>query len=467
MGKNYAQDIAVKSAMEKMKQARARLVLNHLFFGSAAISLKFEENPNRKTASTDGKHLYFNPEFIQNESISEVEFVVCHEVLHCIMLHPLRKQNRDHKLANMAMDYVINGILKRSGILFDEKRWLYDPKLSAREMSWEMVYEILKKQQGNNPGPTGDPGPGKGKKGDPQDGNGKGQSNGQDQDQDEGEDGDGAAAPGEGEDGPEGDSNGSGDDPGDLKGEGKGNGKGSAPPEKWEMGEVEDAKGDDGGPLSESEKSQLEQDWKITASRALQAAQGCGKAPDGMERILADMIIKKRDLEDVLKDFVVKVLQGDYSYRKPNKRHIIHDIYMPSVEGDSIPEIVMIMDTSGSIGDEQVAYFQAKFNSVMSEFNTKIHVLYVDSKLVDGGEFDQSDLPVVLKPIGGGGTDFRPPFKYMEKEGIEPTCVIYYTDGDCNDFPEPPDFPVLWAIYGREREVPFGEVVNITPEDRL
>jgi len=71
-------------------------------------------------------------------------------------------------------------------------------------------------------------------------------------------------------------------------------------------------------------------------------------------------------------------------------------------------------------------------------------------------------LPIKLNPVGGGGTDFRPPFEYLESEDIIPAAAIYLTDGECYSFPEEPDYPVMWIIDNkRTADPPFGEVIRI------
>lgn len=422
--------MVITQGLDRMKQARARLVLNQLFFGSASMGLRFVVDEKCQTAYTDAKIIGFSPDYINSLNLEHVETLICHGTLHAIMLHPLRLRGRDHKLANMAMDYAVNGICRRAGLKL-HPNWLYDDKLSAAGMSFEAIYDILKKDRPPEPdkgqGPQGDGGGKKGPKGE----NDKGAGSGKD------------------------DENGAG--------EPDGAGDGAGEPEPWQAGEVREPKDDKGHALSESDIAQIEQEWKIAAAKALQQAQAAGKVPAGMERLVKDMTIKKRDLEDVLRDFVQKTLAGDYTYSRPNKRHIIRDIYLPSIRGEEIPMIAMVMDTSGSIGEEQIAYFTGKLNSILSEYNTTVQVVYCDTQAHDGGQFNNSDLPLRLKPIGGGGTDFRPAFKLLESLDIEPTCLIYYTDGYCDSFPSEPDYPVLWALYGAEREFPFGEPVVITP----
>jgi predicted metal-dependent peptidase len=98
---------------------------------------------------------------------------------------------------------------------------------------------------------------------------------------------------------------------------------------------------------------------------------------------------------------------------------------------------------------------------IASNLNSTIKVLYVDSEFQGEQEIEPDDT-FLLEPKGGGGTDFRPAFKWMEENGIEPTAAIYFTDGCCHSFPEEPDFPLLWAHTGGYKfEPPFGEVIDI------
>jgi predicted metal-dependent peptidase len=71
--------------------------------------------------------------------------------------------------------------------------------------------------------------------------------------------------------------------------------------------------------------------------------------------------------------------------------------------------------------------------------------------------------PIQLEPKGGGGTDFRPVFEWVEQNQLMPACLIYLTDLCCHSYPAPPDYPVLWVTESR-RTAPFGETVRICVE---
>jgi predicted metal-dependent peptidase len=88
------------------------------------------------------------------------------------------------------------------------------------------------------------------------------------------------------------------------------------------------------------------------------------------------------------------------------------------------------------------------------------HVVYCDAEVSKVETFDRDEL-IEFKPEGGGGTDFRPVFDWVEKEGIEPACLIYFTDLD-GTFPDKePEYPVLWVSVGRA-EAPFGETLQLS-----
>lgn len=461
--------------IQKVKQARARLVLSQPFFGSMAIGLRIEVDNTCPTAYTNGRKIGFNESFINGLKLNEVEALLCHEVLHVVMLHPLRIMGRQHQIANMAMDYVVNGQLQRAGMSVGTG-WLLDAKWSGPDWSFETVYSDLMKQAQPVPKPGNGNGQGNSNQ-DKQSGGGNGSGEKQDDQDANGEKGQGVEDDRQEGSGSDGSSDTGGDSGGDSSG-GRTDGNDSGeqgdsddgkPVEAWQLGEVREAKAEDGGPMSESERSQYQQDIKTAMNKALQHAKSCGKVPGGMERLVERMTVQKRDIEEILRDFVQRTIGGDYTWTRPNKKHLIHDLYLPSMQCDAIPDIIMVMDTSGSIGQNELAYFQAKLESVLSEYETTVHVCYCDTQAHDGGEYRREDLPMNLKPMGGGGTDFRPPFKWLESKDIEPAAMIYLTDLECSSFPDEPDFPVLWAVYnayrgGRGWKVPFGEVVDINPE---
>jgi predicted metal-dependent peptidase len=123
-------------------------------------------------------------------------------------------------------------------------------------------------------------------------------------------------------------------------------------------------------------------------------------------------------------------------------------------------EIVIALDTSGSIGKLELEQFTGEISAISEEAQPEaIHVVYCDVAVQSSQEFTASE-PVRLEPKGGGGTDFRPVFDWVAKNDLAPVCLIYLTDLCCESFPEIPDYPVLWVTDSR-RTAPFGETVRI------
>ena len=83
--------------------------------------------------------------------------------------------------------------------------------------------------------------------------------------------------------------------------------------------------------------------------------------------------------------------------------------------------------------------------------------LYFDAE-VHRDETYQAGQPIHLTLVGGGGTDFRPCFRWLEEKGIYPKTMVFLTDL-WGTFPDDaPSYPVIWASTGA-RPVPFGQVV--------
>ena len=145
----------------------------------------------------------------------------------------------------------------------------------------------------------------------------------------------------------------------------------------------------------------------------------------------------------------------------PNKRFICQGLYLPSVKSEELQNIVLTIDTSGSINQALLNQFKSEIEAILTEFQTELIVIYCDTTIRKIETFTSNDLPLNLQCPGGGGTDFKPPFEYIEKEGLNPACFIYLTD--CQGrFPDhAPDYPVLWVNLINSEVGPFGETVNV------
>src|SRR5260370_1652888 len=123
--------------------------------------------------------------------------------------------------------------------------------------------------------------------------------------------------------------------------------------------------------------------------------------------------------------------------------------------------MVIGVDTSGSVGKEELEQFAGEITAISDEVQPdRIYVVYCDAAVNSVQEFGPSE-PISLEPKGGGGTDFRPVFDWVEENAINPACLIYLTDLCCESYPVAPHYPVLWATDSR-RTAPIGDIVRPT-----
>lgn len=236
---------------------------------------------------------------------------------------------------------------------------------------------------------------------------------------------------------------------------------GSGAPDPGGCGGVLDLEGENGEELTEQQTQQAENDAKVQLAQAAQTARNMGRMPLGIERLVESTLYPKLDFYSLLVRFVQRSARDNYSWSPPNRRFIHQGLYLPSLKSDSI-KLVIAADTSMSITGSDLEIFSGANNAVLASFGSvDLTVLYCDSKINgEPEEYTTADLPVKLEPRGGGGTDFRPVFDWIEKNQTDPDCLIYLTDL-YGPFPErSPDYPVLWCAISDEK-APFGETVKL------
>jgi predicted metal-dependent peptidase len=401
------------NAEQKISKAKTGMMLTAPFFAMLAMRLKYVEDNSQPTMYTDGIVIGYNKEFVERMTIDEVKGVLVHEVFHVLGLHPMRLGERIPVIANKAMDYAINPLVKEANYVLP-KDVLFDQKF--KNMEFEAIYPHLMKNYKEIKINIG--------------------------------------------------GGGNGDGDGDKDGQGF----------KGDVGGVRRPKHEDGTAMSTGEIKQLEEDWKQSIQNAYQTAKKQGSVPAGIDRIVKDIAQPIVNWKDVMQEFIVQNSRNDYCWVRPNKRFIDTGFILPSLEKPELGDIVVAIDTSGSMGQKELNEIAGELQALLQTFNTKFIVIYCDTKVYPeekGGvvEFQGDDL-VELKMVGGGGTDFKPPFNYVNKEGIDPVGFIYFTDGYCDSFPKAhPEFKCLWVItgtrsyYRTDFKPPFGEVVKMVREE--
>lgn len=250
-----------------------------------------------------------------------------------------------------------------------------------------------------------------------------------------------------------------GNDPGEGEGEGDkdSNGDGCCG--------VNDAPGDKPGQqASESERKSQEQEWKLAVAQAAHVAKQQGKLPADMERMIEELMAPQMPWKELLRRFLTEKAADDFTWKRGNRRFVSQGLYLPSRESEATGEIAVCIDTSGSIGAKELNEFGSEIQGIIEEVRpSKTIVIYCDAQVNKVVEFGPHD-PVILEAVGGGGTDFRPPFHYLREKNILPKALVYLTDG-YGSFPDEHevDFPTLWCINNDQVVPPLGEhlVLNV------
>lgn len=207
-------------------------------------------------------------------------------------------------------------------------------------------------------------------------------------------------------------------------------------------------------------KTSLEK-WKNHVTQAQTLAERRGRLPGGLGRAITDALAPKVDWREVLREFVSAHSRNDYSWRPPNKRYVAAGLYLPSTRSEELGDVVIAVDTSGSIGPEVLDRFASEVQSILDNFGCRLTILYHDSEVAHVQVWQSSDGPLTLEPRGGGGTDHKPVFEWVEESGEVPTCMVCLTDM-YSSFPDKgPDYPVLWASTTKGKEAPFGQLVEV------
>ena len=395
---------AQTSIERRLQKARTTLLLDHPFFGSLLFRLKGRESRAVKTMATDGISIYYNPDFVDTLNAATLCGVLAHEVLHPALHHHVRRSGRNPKQWNEACDYAINPLLLDAGLHLPDGV-LVDRRF--REMSAEQIYNQLQIEAEQE---SGDP-------------DNAGQSEG-----DERTDPSAASC-----------------DSGAM----------SAPLTKGGIGQVLDAPvPDEQTPTAEEQA----REWSVAVSQAVTLAKQAGKVPAGIGRTLEGSAEAGADWRELLRRLWSETTPADYSWMRPNRRHIWAGLYLPGVTREGVGEVAIAVDCSGSVNSRHLRLFEAEIRSIIEgQRPQRVYVLYFDA-VVHKVETFEAGQCVSLEPMGGGGTEFGPCFEWLEEHGVVPQTLIFLTDL-YGSFPSSePCYPVLWASTCG-RKAPFGHVV--------
>ena len=193
-----------------------------------------------------------------------------------------------------------------------------------------------------------------------------------------------------------------------------------------------------------------------------------GRLGVDLPRAITEMLEPQVDWRREFADFVSSTCKGkdEYTWRRFNRRMLPNDMYLPTVENETIGEIVVGMDTSGSIDQDQLNEFASELVSIAEAVRPEaIRILWWDTKVHGEQLFTDNyeQIGSLLKPLGGGGTRVSSVSEYINKKKIKAECVVVFTDGYLeNDVKWDINSPTLWLVTQNKGWIPpAGKVVFV------
>ncbi len=216
-----------------------------------------------------------------------------------------------------------------------------------------------------------------------------------------------------------------------------------------------------------SNKAELEGRWKKALQDARMVAQSslAGDVPAHLQREIGQLLRSQIDWRSYLWRYLV---QTPTDFGAFDRRFVGNGMYLETIAGETV-HVHVCVDTSGSIAGGEINIFMAEVQSILLAYpHLRCELYYADAGL--HGPFTLTAGSALPKPIGGGGTDFRPFFKYLEQHADHhaTAVAVYLTDG-YGDFPAlTPAIPTLWVVTPGGKamdDFPFGETIRLLPSD--
>jgi predicted metal-dependent peptidase len=209
-----------------------------------------------------------------------------------------------------------------------------------------------------------------------------------------------------------------------------------------------------------------EEEVKALVDRAIQNARARGDLPHGIEQGVVQAYREASEpWYNHLHRFMQSLASSGYNWARLNRRTLrTHGYFSPAHQSESLGEVVIFIDGSGSCFDvASQAGFAEHVNAIMAEAKpSKIVVIYFDTKPYPPREYEPGLMEIELHPQGGGGSSTATMFDYASEQGYNPAVAIVLTDMMVR-FPDTePDYPVIWAdTLGYANEAPFGEYIKV------
>ena len=409
---------------EKIEKAKARLMLEHPYFGTIASALKLEKSDNIEAFLSDGNSLQFNDAYFDAVGVEEVEFALANGAMHSVLKHEKRAGDRYEWLWQLATDYTINSMLVNNGLALPDRANFQE---RFEGVYAEEVYEILRSEI-TDEALSGD----ESLKEQACDEQGKTNKDHLSEE----------------EKGMEEEMDHSGQ-PTSSSTQNKQSEFSDTPIKDQDRGEGESE-------MSPEEEKQMAEAFFEQLFKKMNRQ---GTLPKDLKFLVPRYFGHQIDWRETLYRYIASYAKSSFTFMPPNMKYLYRGIYLPSLSSDLL-RIVVAIDSSGSVDEGLLGLFLGEVESITQQYpNYEIDLITADAKIQSHEVFLPGE-SLLYEIKGGGGTDFRPVFEYIDRYIDYPTLLIYFTDG-LGTFPtQEPSYDLLWVM-PESQDVPFGEVMLI------
>ena len=141
---------------------------------------------------------------------------------------------------------------------------------------------------------------------------------------------------------------------------------------------------------------------------------------------------KKIKWQVLLKDFLIEEINEETSYSTPERKYIHMDLIIPGygTQEEKLEEIWAFVDSSGSIGSNEMSQFLTQLYRISKEFHCVINICYWDTEVTDVHKKIANEKDIFNSlPKHSGGTDINCVYRWIKENKVKPDVMLVLTDG--------------------------------------
>lgn len=197
---------------------------------------------------------------------------------------------------------------------------------------------------------------------------------------------------------------------------------------------------------------------------AKNAAKAIGKYPAALAKVIGDILEPSQDWKEILRQTMTANAGKDAStWARPNRRRLAMPphIYMPGATGFDTGGVIVGLDVSGSVSEEEKSQFLGELSYILSECKPEwLVLLWVDTEVMHVDEISDVAELADIELWDGGGTDMPVIFDWIKNDGRIPETCLILTDG-YTEFGEEQAYRVIWGITAEDIKATHGETIHI------